>query len=121
MRRAARLRRPRGRRRLVALFQSTDWESRCERIIARFTAAALTLFDGPTRDRGYIEAEDRQGYPARLPLTTLSIGALNVTPGTFNDLMRLLGQKREAEFFCRFTHSFVEAQDLERRDGSAGS
>jgi hypothetical protein len=33
-------------------------------------------------------------------------------------LRRLLGQKREAEFFCRFTQSFVEAQDLERRDGS---
>ena len=37
------------------------------------------------------------------------------------DLRRLIGQKREAEFFCRFTHSFVEAQDLERRDRSAGS
>jgi diguanylate cyclase (GGDEF)-like protein len=68
----------------VVLFQSADWESRCARIIARFNLAALTLFDHETRQRGYIEAEDRQGIPARFPLTTLSIGALQVSPGTFH-------------------------------------
>jgi diguanylate cyclase (GGDEF)-like protein len=68
----------------VVLFQSADWERRCERIIARFNAAAQTLFDPETRNRGYIEAEDRQGNPTRFPLTTLSIGALRVDPGTFH-------------------------------------
>jgi EAL domain-containing protein (putative c-di-GMP-specific phosphodiesterase class I)/GGDEF domain-containing protein len=68
----------------VVLFQSADWENRCTRIISRFNAAALTLFDGQTRDRGYIESEDRQGNPTRFPLTTLSIGALQVTPGVFH-------------------------------------
>jgi diguanylate cyclase (GGDEF)-like protein len=68
----------------VVLFQSADWERRCERIIVRFNTAALTLFDQETRDRGYIEAEDRQGNPTRFPLTTLSIGALQVDPGTFH-------------------------------------
>jgi diguanylate cyclase (GGDEF)-like protein len=68
----------------VVLFQSTDWERRCERIIARFNTAALTLFDPDTRARGYIESEDRQGNPTRFPLTTLSIGALQVDPGTFH-------------------------------------
>jgi len=68
----------------VVLFQSPDWQSRCEQIIASFNASALTLFDAPTRDRGYIEAEDRQGSAARFPLTTLSIGALYVTPDTFS-------------------------------------
>jgi GGDEF domain-containing protein len=68
----------------VVLFQSADWENRCTRIISRFNAAALTLFDGQARDRGYIESEDRQGNPTRFPLTTLSIGALQVTPGVFH-------------------------------------
>jgi diguanylate cyclase (GGDEF)-like protein len=68
----------------VVLFQSSDWESRCARIIARFNAAAPTLYDPVTRDCGYLEAEDRQGNPTRFPLTTLSIGALRVLPGTFH-------------------------------------
>jgi diguanylate cyclase (GGDEF)-like protein len=68
----------------VVLFQSTDWEKRCAQIISRFNSAALTLFDAPTRDRGYIESEDRQGNPTRFALTTLSIGALHVTPGAFH-------------------------------------
>ena len=67
----------------VVLFQSADWQARCARIIERFNAAAPALYDSETRDRGFIEAEDRQGNPTRFPLTTLSIGALHVTPGLF--------------------------------------
>jgi diguanylate cyclase (GGDEF)-like protein len=68
----------------VVLFQSTDWESRCTRIISHFNTAALTLFDQKTRSRGFIEAEDRQGNYSTFPLTTLSIGALYVSPGMFH-------------------------------------
>ena len=68
----------------VVLFQSGDWETRCARIIARFNAAALTLYDPEARNCGYLEAEDRQGNPTRFPLTTLSIGALRVRPGAFH-------------------------------------
>jgi GGDEF domain-containing protein len=66
----------------VVLFQSPDWEERCTRIIARFNAAVLSLFDQDTRSRGYIESEDRQGNPCRFALTTLAIGALHVQPNT---------------------------------------
>jgi diguanylate cyclase (GGDEF)-like protein len=68
----------------VVLFQSADWEARCARIISHFNTAALTLFDEETRSRGFIEAEDRQGNYSTFPLTTLSIGALYVTPGMFH-------------------------------------
>lgn len=54
------------------------------RIISRFNSAALDLFDADTRSRGFIEAEDRNGVCNRFPLTTLSIGALYVKPGTFH-------------------------------------
>jgi diguanylate cyclase (GGDEF)-like protein len=68
----------------VVLFQSSDWELRCERIVARFNEAALQLFDAETLQRGFIEAEDRLGNPARFPLTTLSIGAVRVRPHEFH-------------------------------------
>jgi diguanylate cyclase (GGDEF)-like protein len=67
----------------VVLFQSSDWEARCTRIISHFNTAALTLFDQETRCRGFIEAEDRQGNYSTFPLTTVSIGALYVSPGMF--------------------------------------
>ncbi len=67
----------------VVLFQSSDWRARCERIISRFDAAALTLFDPESRTRGYLEAEDRTGNPAWFPLTSLSIGAVDVSSGLF--------------------------------------
>ncbi|HEY1412354.1 MAG TPA: phosphodiesterase, partial [Rhodopila sp.] len=68
----------------VVLFQSADWERRCMRIIARFNSAALELFDPDARSRGFIEAEDRNGVCTSFPLTTLSIGALYVQPGTLH-------------------------------------
>jgi len=42
-------------------------------------------------------------------------------PNCFDDLVRVFRQKGEAELFGGFTHSFVKAQDLKRRDGGAGS
>jgi diguanylate cyclase (GGDEF)-like protein len=67
----------------IVLLQSEDWESRCVRMIEVFNAAAPALYDPLTRERGYIESEDRQGNPTRFPLTTLSIGALRVAPAQF--------------------------------------
>jgi diguanylate cyclase (GGDEF)-like protein len=67
----------------IVLLQSEDWQSRCAQMIESFNAAAPALYDPLTRERGYIESEDRQGQPTRFPLTTLSIGALRVAPAEF--------------------------------------
>ena len=67
----------------IVLLQSEDWQSRCARMIETFNAAAPALYDPLTRERGFIESEDRQGNPTRFPLTTLSIGALQVAPAEF--------------------------------------
>ena len=67
----------------MVLLQSEDWQSRCARMIETFNAAAPALYDPLTRERGYIESEDRQGNLTRFPLTTLSIGALQVAPAHF--------------------------------------
>lgn len=67
----------------MVLLQSEDWQTRCARMIETFNAAAPALYDPLTRERGYIESEDRQGNPCRFPLTTLSIGALQVAPADF--------------------------------------
>jgi diguanylate cyclase (GGDEF)-like protein len=67
----------------IVLLQSEDWENRCRRMVEQFNCAAPALYDSRARDLGYIESEDRQGNSSRFPLTTLSIGALQVAAGEY--------------------------------------
>ncbi len=66
----------------VVLFQSSDWESRCEAIVNGFNEKALSLFDEEALKAGGIMAEDRHGDMRFHPCTTLSIGAVRVAAGT---------------------------------------
>ncbi|MCD9097207.1 GGDEF domain-containing protein [Luteimonas fraxinea] len=65
----------------VMLMQSDDWALRCERVVGEFNAAALALFDPEDRARGVLEGEDRSGRYATFPLTTLTIGIVQVAAG----------------------------------------
>jgi len=68
----------------ILLYQSDNWHAQCEQIIAEFAQQAFVLFDPSARDAGGIYAEDRFGVNRFFPLTTLSIGAVRVTPGCFD-------------------------------------
>lgn len=68
----------------VVLFQSDDWFERCERALADFNDQARALFDEQALSRGGIEAEDRFGVKRFFPCTTLSIGAVVITPGRYS-------------------------------------
>ncbi|MFO6419769.1 GGDEF domain-containing protein [Hylemonella sp. W303a] len=73
----------------MILFQSEDWRSRCERIIATFARQARELYDEEGRTRGGVEAEDRQGVRRFFPCTTVSIGAVRVAGGEYRDAEEL--------------------------------
>jgi diguanylate cyclase (GGDEF)-like protein len=65
----------------IVLFQSEDWAQRCARISAEFDFLVRELYDADAHKRGGLEAEDRYGVMRFHPCTTLSIGAVEVTPG----------------------------------------
>ncbi len=67
----------------VVLFQSEDWALRCGRIVERFNREARGLFDPAELARGGFESEDRHGFPAFFPLTTIAAGVVEVSPGQF--------------------------------------
>lgn len=67
----------------VILFQSEDWQLRVERMLRDFNTRAALLYDDTARAFGGIEAEDRQGYLAFFPLTTLAVGAVRIQPGAY--------------------------------------
>lgn len=67
----------------VLLFQSADWRERCHRIVTDFNREARRLFDPEALAAGGIEAEDRHGQMRFHPLTTLSIGGVDVHTGQY--------------------------------------
>ena len=67
----------------VVMFQSDDWESRCHAIVENFNAAAMGLFDATELARNGIEGEDRRGNPSFFPITTLSVGVVQIRSGDY--------------------------------------
>lgn len=65
----------------IILYQSADWQQKCEDIVTEFAARAVDLFDESARAAGGIQADDRYGVPRFFPLTTLSIGAVRIQRG----------------------------------------
>ncbi|KPF52841.1 diguanylate phosphodiesterase [beta proteobacterium AAP51] len=60
----------------VVLFQSHDWEARCERVVSEFNEAVGQLYDEASRQRGGIEAEDRHGTTRFFGFVSLYMGVV---------------------------------------------
>ena len=67
----------------ILLFQSDDWEQRCETLVEGFDRDAKLLYDDAGREAGGIQAEDRHGVMRFFSFTSLSIGAVRVRRGQF--------------------------------------
>lgn len=68
----------------ILLFQSPDWQLRCERLVLEFAVRAEAMFDEDARRQGGIQAEDRHGVSRFFPCTTLSIGAVLIDGSQFS-------------------------------------
>jgi diguanylate cyclase (GGDEF)-like protein len=68
----------------IILFQSDDWEQRCEDLLKRFGEAAPTLYSVGDRKKGGIRSEDRQGKKIFHNLLSISIGAVIVERSQFD-------------------------------------
>lgn len=67
----------------ILLYQSADWQTRCQQFVTEFAARAVELFDVSAREAGGIHAEDRHGVPRFFPLTTISVGAVKIKTAMF--------------------------------------
>lgn len=67
----------------VLLLQSRDWHSRCEQALRSFEQAASLMFTEEHMAAGGYSSEARDGTTKFHPLTSLSIGAIQVSPGRF--------------------------------------
>ena len=87
----------------IVVFQSTNWADHCRHMIEEFNAQAANLFDAPDRLKGGIEAEDRQGFTQFFPLTSLSIGAVQVHPGCFKNAEQVANAAAAAKHAAKKT------------------
>jgi diguanylate cyclase (GGDEF)-like protein len=62
----------------VVLFQSSDWESRCERMVSDFRNASHQLYDEDAHKAGGITAEDRHGIQRFFDFTSLYMGVVPI-------------------------------------------
>lgn len=67
----------------ILLMQSRDWKTRCEQALKSFEQAASLLFKEEHLIDGGYSSEGRDGQIHFHPLTSLSIGAIAVSPGQF--------------------------------------
>ncbi|TCS73051.1 diguanylate cyclase/phosphodiesterase [Sulfuritortus calidifontis] len=91
----------------IILFQSRDWEARCQRILARFDAERAALFQFEHLAEGGYFSENRRGKMVFHPLVSLSIGAVPVSQTGYS-------QRQEVE------RAAAEAKKMAKKeDGSS--
>ena len=69
----------------VLVLRSEDWQARCERALEFFGQEVLGFFNSDDVERGGYVTENRKGAIEFHGLTTLSIGAMEVSPGMFSN------------------------------------
>jgi diguanylate cyclase (GGDEF)-like protein len=64
----------------IVLFQSGNWEDRCQRLLDRFEHLIGDFYSHEDREQGGYISEDRQGKKVFYPLISLSLGVIPVPP-----------------------------------------
>ncbi|GAB1233080.1 bifunctional diguanylate cyclase/phosphodiesterase [Ferrigenium sp. UT4] len=81
----------------VLLLQSPNWRARCEQALRSFAQAASLMFQEEHKLAGGYTTEGRDGMQQFHPLTSLSIGALQVTPGEFTSYLEVSAAMTDAK------------------------
>jgi len=82
---------------LIVIFQSADWEQRIAGALAQFDSERMPLFAADDIARGGFSSLDRAGSPQFFPLTTLSIGAVQVPAGVRTSSHQIAARAVEAK------------------------
>jgi diguanylate cyclase (GGDEF)-like protein len=73
----------------VAITGKTDYEKICKNIISDFDTYVLGYYSDEDVQKGYIEVANRRGIIEQFPLTSISIGVVEITPGRFKNTLEI--------------------------------
>ncbi len=82
---------------LIVVFQSEDWDARIDAALAGFERERLALFGADDLARQGFASVDRSGQPQFFPLTTLSVGAVQVPSGVRSSSHQVAARAGEAK------------------------
>ncbi|TCV90798.1 diguanylate cyclase (GGDEF)-like protein [Sulfurirhabdus autotrophica] len=86
------------------LFQSADWEERCQDALSEFSKLIAPFFSASDFAQGGFITADRKNEQVFQPLTTLSIGAVRIEPGIFNSHNEVSSVAAEAKKRAKAIH-----------------
>jgi hypothetical protein len=81
----------------MVMFQSHDWEQRCQQALALFDERVTQLLDPQHVTEGGFSAEDRRGQMVTHALPSLSLGCVMVEAGMFHSHHDVAGAVAEAK------------------------
>jgi diguanylate cyclase (GGDEF)-like protein len=100
----------------MILFQSEDWETRCQAILERFAGAILAYYSTSDCERGGYISEDRQGKKVFYSLISLSLGVIKVEAHQYYTHHQIATQAAEAKRQAKKIHG--NSLFLDRRQGA---
>lgn len=102
----------------VILFQSADWQERCQRILARFDTERMSLFQFEHVAEGGYFSEDRRGKMVFHPLVSLSIGAVPIDQAEGcqrHDIERMAAEAKKMAKKAEGSSLFVERRSFSQQ------
>lgn len=73
----------------IAIIEDRDYEKICQNIILEFDKNIKKYFSDEDVAKGYLEVPNRKGIIEEFPLTTISVGAVEVEPGRFHNTLEI--------------------------------
>ncbi len=73
----------------IAIVEGDDYEKICQDIITEFEAKLPKFFNKEDFERGYLEVENRKGIMEEYPLTSISIGVVEVNKERFKNTLEI--------------------------------
>jgi diguanylate cyclase (GGDEF)-like protein len=102
----------------MVLFQSEDWERRCQAVLDQFARNVEDFYSVEDRERGGYISEDRQGKKVFYSLMSLSIGAIRVEPHQFHTHHQIATAAAESKKQAKKIHG--NSLFVDRRQAAAG-
>lgn len=73
----------------IAIVENVDYEQICKNVIKEFDENVLQYFTDEDAQRGYVEVANRRGIIEQFPLTSISIGVVDVDRGRFKNALEI--------------------------------
>ena len=73
----------------VAIISNKDCEEICQDIVTEFDSNILRYFTEEDAKKGYLEVVNRKGIIEQFPLTSISIGVVEVRPEKFSNVLEI--------------------------------